>query len=132
LNVRRELAITTEAIDELALLKQRRAARDLGAVVYFLGVVRDLEEDRTIAALDYEVFEAMARRQFELIFDETQKRWPVASVRLVHRVGRVPAGEASLWIETVAPHREEAFAACQYIITEMKKKAPIWKKAVPA
>lgn len=128
----RELAITTEAIDELVLLKQRRPARDLGAVVYFLGIVRDLEEDRTIAALDYEVFEAMARRQFELIFDETQKRWPVASVRLVHRVGRVRAGEASLWIETVAPHREEAFAACQYIITEMKKKAPIWKKAVPA
>jgi molybdopterin synthase catalytic subunit len=132
LNVHRELAITTEAIDELVLLKQRRPARDLGAVVYFLGIVRDLEEDRTIAALDYEVFEAMARRQFELIFDETQKRWPVASVRLVHRVGRVRAGEASLWIETVAPHREEAFAACQYIITEMKKKAPIWKKAVPA
>jgi molybdopterin synthase catalytic subunit len=53
------------------------------------------------------------------------------SVRLVHRLGRVAAGEASLWMEVVAPHRQEAFAACQFIVSEMKRVVPIWKKAFP-
>lgn len=127
--MRRELDITTEPIDEAALARGRDLPDGMGAVVTFLGVVRGVEEGEPIAALDYEVFEAMARRQFELIFDEVAQRWPVSSIRLVHRVGRVAAGETSLWVETIAPHREEAFAACQYLITEMKRLAPIWKKA---
>jgi len=132
INMRRELHITTNHIDEAALLRQRQPATDLGAVVSFLGVVRDAENGQPIAALDYEIFDAMARHQFKLIFDQVEKRWPVASVRLVHRVGRVRAGEASLWVETIAPHREEAFAACQFIISEMKLKSPIWKKPIQA
>jgi molybdopterin synthase catalytic subunit len=129
--MRRELDITANKIDESALLQRRELAGDMGAVVCFLGVVRGVEEGRPIAAIDYEVFAAMARRQFDLIFDQVEKRWPVASVRLVHRVGRVAAGEPSLWVETIAPHREEAFAACQFIIAEMKRLAPIWKKPCP-
>ena len=70
----------------------------------------------------------MARHQFGLLFDEMEKRWPVESVRLVHRIGRVSAGEASLWVEIIAPHRQEAFAACQFLIDEMKRVVPIWKK----
>jgi len=128
--MRRELNITTEKIDEAAWRRKRGTQADMGAVVNFLGVVRETEEGKPIAALDYEVFEAMARRQFELIFDQVEKRWPaVASVRLVHRVGRVAAGELSLWVETIAPHREEAFGACQFVISEMKRVVPIWKKA---
>ena len=126
--MRRELNITTDRIDEAALLQQRELAGEMGAVIYFLGVVRGVEEDRPIAAIDYEVFAGMARRQFELIFDQVEKRWPVASIRLVHRVGRVAAGEASLWVETIAPHRAEAFAACQFVIVEMKRAVPIWKR----
>ena len=126
--MQRTLEITTHKIDEAAILNRRKPASNMGAVVYFLGVVRDEENGQPISALDYEVFEAMARRQFDLIFDQVEKRWPVASVRLVHRVGRVPAGEPSLWVEAVGPHREEAFAACQYVITEMKRLVPIWKK----
>lgn len=130
--MQRDLEITTDKIDETALLSRRKCASNLGAVVNFLGVVRDEENGQPISALDYEVFEAMARRQFDLIFDQVEKRWPVASIRLVHRVGRVAAGEPSLWVETMAPHREEAFAACQYIITEMKRLVPIWKKPCPS
>ena len=70
----------------------------------------------------------MARHQFGLIFDAIEKRWPVESVRLVHRIGVVPVNEPSLWVEVVAPHRPEAFDACQFLIDEMKKKVPIWKK----
>jgi molybdopterin synthase catalytic subunit len=128
--MRRELDITTDKIDEAALLKRRKLLGDMGAVVCFSGIVRGEEDGNPIAALDYEVFAPMARRQFELIFDQVEKRWPVASIRLVHRVGRVAAGEPSLWLETIAPHREEAFAASQFIITEMKRTVPIWKRAV--
>jgi molybdopterin synthase catalytic subunit len=124
----RQLDITTSEIDETALLKARTLADDMGAVVRFLGVVRNSEDGKSISAIEYEAFAEMARRQFDLIFDQVEKRWPVASVRLVHRVGRVAAGEPSLWVEVVASHREEAFVACQFIITEMKRTVPIWKK----
>ncbi len=103
----------------------------MGAVVYFAGVVRGTEEGRDIGGLDYEAFIPMAEKQFQLLFDQTQQKWPIEAVRLVHRIGRVPAGEPSLWIEVVAPHREEAFAASQYIINEMKQIVPIWKKPFP-
>ena len=130
--MRRELDITTDKIDEVALWQRRELAADMGSVIYFLGVVRGAEAGRPIAAIDYEVFAGMARHQFELIFDQVEKRWPVSSIRLVHRVGRVAAGEASLWVETIAPHREEAFAACQFVIAEMKRVVPIWKQPCPA
>jgi molybdopterin synthase catalytic subunit len=132
MTMRRELKITTEKIDEAALLKRRKLSGDMGAVVNFLGVVRGIEDGQPIAAIDYEVFLEMAKRQFGLIFDEVEKRWPVASIRLVHRIGRVEVGEPSLLVEVIAPHRDEAFGACQYVITEMKRVVPIWKKPCPA
>lgn len=100
----------------------------MGAVVYFLGVVRGTEEGKPIKGIDYESFHRMAEHQFNLLFDEIEKRWPVESVRLVHRIGIVKTNEPSLWVEVVAPHRGEAFAACQWLIDEMKRIVPIWKK----
>jgi molybdopterin synthase catalytic subunit len=70
----------------------------------------------------------MAEHQFGLLLDAIEKRWPVESVRLVHRIGMVKVNEPSLWVEVVAPHRGEAFAACQWLIDEMKKVVPIWKR----
>jgi molybdopterin synthase catalytic subunit len=70
----------------------------------------------------------MAEHQFHLLFDEMEKRWPIESVRLLHRIGVVKAGEPSLWVEVIAPHRGESFAACQWLIDEMKRVVPIWKK----
>ncbi len=102
----------------------------MGAVVCFLGVVRGVEEGAAISALEYETFQKMAERQFNLLFEEMEKRWPVESVRLVHRVGVVKVSEPSLWVEVIAPHRGEAFAACQWLIDEMKRTVPIWKKPV--
>ena len=102
----------------------------MGAVVVFHGVVRGTEAGEPIAAIHYETNETMARHQFELIFDAIEQQWPVESVRLVHRMGEVAVEEASLWVEIIAPHRAEAFAACQFLIDEMKLKVPIWKRAV--
>ena len=124
----RELKITMEPLDEAALVSARRIEENMGAVVYFLGVVRREEAGSSIQALEYETFQRMAEHQFQQLFDQLEKRWPVKSVRLVHRVGVVKVNEPSLWVELVAPHRGEAFAACQWLIDEMKRLVPIWKK----
>jgi molybdopterin synthase catalytic subunit len=128
--MKRQLVITTEAIDEAALVAARSAGEEMGAAVYFAGMVRGSEEWAPIRAIEYEAFEPMARHQFEIIFQEMERRWPVESVRLVHRIGLVAVNEPSLWVEVITPHRGEAFAACQYLIDEMKRVVPIWKKAM--
>ncbi len=126
----RELSLTSEAINEPALLSSRARLSEAGAVVRFLGIVRGTEAGAPICALEYEAFARMAERQFHLLFDEMERRWPVQSVRLVHRIGTVKVGEPSLWVEISAPHRAEAFAACQWLIDELKRVVPIWKKPV--
>jgi molybdopterin synthase catalytic subunit len=129
-DMKRELIITQAPIDEAALLAARRMSAAMGAAVYFAGVVRSVEEGNAIAGIEYEAFQKMVEHQFHLIFDEVEKRWPVESVRLVHRLGFVRVNEPSLWVEIVAPHRGEAFAACQHLIDEMKRLVPIWKKPI--
>lgn len=128
--MKRELRITTEAIDEATLLKARSMSSGMGAAIYFAGVVRGSEAGEAIRAIDYEAFTRMVEHQFGLLFDEMEKRWPIESVRLVHRIGLVRVNEPSLWVEVIAPHRGEAFAACQWLIDEMKRVVPIWKKPV--
>ena len=129
--MKRQLTISTEQINEATLASARAGSTRMGAVAYFTGVVRDSEEGIAIRAIEYTTFQKMAEHQFGLLFDEMEKRWPIDSVRLVHRIGVVKAGEPSLWVEVVAPHRGEAFAACQWLIKEMKRIVPIWKKALP-
>ena len=101
----------------------------MGAVVTFHGAVRGEEDGAPISDIDYESNEPMARHQFEMIFEAVEKQWPIESVRLIHRLGVVPVNEPSLWVDVVAAHRAEAFAACQFLIDEMKQKVPIWKRA---
>ena len=128
--MKRQLTLTGDAIDEPDLIRQRTMSHGMGAAVTFAGVVRGSEEGQTIRAIEYEAFEQMVTRQFEKIFQQMEERWPVESVRVVHRIGVVNVNEPSLWVEVVAPHRGEAFAACQYLIDEMKRSVPIWKKPV--
>lgn len=128
--MRRELHITAEPIDEAGLISKRRLTAGMGAVIDFLGFVRGTEGSAPIRGIDYEAFVRMAEHQFGLIFDAVEARWPIESVRLVHRIGFVPVGEPSLWVEVVSPHRGEAFAACQFLVEEMKRLVPIWKRPV--
>ena len=127
----RELTITSEPIDETLLTARRSlGGGSTGAVVSFTGVVRNLESGHSIQALEYEAFQKMAEHQFSLLFDQIEKRWPVQSIRLIHRTGIVKINEPSLWVEVLAPHRAEAFAACEWLIDEMKRVVPIWKKQI--
>jgi molybdopterin synthase catalytic subunit len=128
--MRHELTITIEPIDDSALISKRTLPTNMGAVIYFIGAVRDSESGNPIKAIEYEAFEKMVRHQFDLLFVQIEERWPIESIRLVHRIGRVNAGEPSLWVEVIAPHRGEAFAACQWLIDEMKRVVPIWKKPI--
>jgi len=99
-----------------------------GAVVSFVGTVRDENE---IAALEYEAYDEMARKRLEEIVGEAVSRWGLKKALLVHRLGRVSVGEASLLIAVSSPHRGEAFEACRWILESLKKDVPIWKKEVP-
>jgi molybdopterin synthase catalytic subunit len=92
--------------------------------------VREMEEGCGLEAIEYEAFERMVEHQFNLLFEAMEKRWPIESVKLVHRIGVVRVNEPSLWVELIAPHRGEAFAACQWLIDEMKRVVPIWKKPI--
>ena len=127
--MKRQLTITHEPIEESALLRDRQLSSSAGATVYFLGTVRGTENATEIAGLEYESFQKMAEHQFHLLFDQVEQRWPIESVRLVHRLGLVPVKQPSLWVEVIAPHRGEAFAACQWLIDQMKQVVPIWKKS---
>ncbi|MFA6545111.1 MAG: molybdenum cofactor biosynthesis protein MoaE [Limisphaerales bacterium] len=126
----RSLTLSPDPIDEPALVAARRMTGGMGAAVYFSGVVRGSEESQAISAIEYECFRPMAEHQFHQLFDELERRWPVESVRLVHRIGVVRVNESSLWVEIVAAHRGEAFAACQWLIDEMKRVVPIWKRPI--
>jgi molybdopterin synthase catalytic subunit len=102
----------------------------LGGVVLFLGTARRGEEDGPVAVIEYSAYEAMVGAELERILAEARERWPAARLAAVHRVGTVPAGEASIGIAAALPHRAEAFAACRYVIEEVKLRLPVWKREV--
>ncbi len=103
-----------------------------GAVVDFFGVVRAIENDRIIKGIEYEAFEAMAERQLVLIATEARDRYRLALVIIHHRIGYVPAGEASLFVRVTARHRRAAFEGSGQIIERLKQTVPIWKHPVYA
>ena len=99
-----------------------------GAVVDFWGVVRELEDGREIEGIDYEAHQAMAQYQMKIIADAAAETFRLSQVLLHHRIGFVRAGEASLFLRVSAQHRAAAFEASKWIVDELKKKVPIWKR----
>ena len=102
--------------------------RSSGAVVDFWGVVRQLEDGREIEGIDYESNESMAKHQMQIIADAAVGNFRLNQVVLHHRIGFVRAGEASLFLRVSAQHRAAAFEASKWMVDELKKKVPIWKK----
>ena len=119
--------ITTEPIDTGRLLREV-ASNDAGAVVLFLGTTRETTDGRRTASLDYECHADMAREQLARLEAEARGRWPLEGCAIVHRVGHVPLGEASVAVVVSTPHRQAAFAAGQWLIDTLKQVVPIWKK----
>jgi molybdopterin synthase catalytic subunit len=121
------IALTRDAIDYRALTEQVRRP-DCGAVVTFLGTVRDLTDGKVTQALDYEAYPAMAEKKMAEIEGDTRRRWPVGEMALLHRLGHLEVGEISVAVAVSCPHRGQAFKACQYAIDRLKELVPIWKK----
>ena len=99
-----------------------------GAVVLFLGRVRDHTNEHQVTGMAYEAHSEMAHQKMQEIEDEVKKRWPVQKVTMVHRTGQLELGEVSIAIAVACPHRKEAFEACQFAIDTLKETVPIWKK----
>ena len=101
-----------------------------GAIVTFSGIVRGTNQGKKVLFLEYEAYPEMASKMMERIGKEILDTWGLSSVRMQHRVGRLNVGETSVVIVVAAPHRDDAFAACQYAINRLKRIVPIWKKEV--
>jgi len=99
-----------------------------GAVVTFVGLVRNHNLGRRVLYLEYEAYGPLALKAFERIRSEIAARWPDTRLALHHRVGRLDIGEASIAIAARSPHRGNAYAACRYAIERVKQIAPIWKR----
>jgi|SRR5579862_308858 len=121
------IQLTRDVIDHAALTEQVRS-QSCGAVVTFLGTVRDLTADRTTVALDYEAYPSMAEKKMIEIERETRERWPVGEIVMVHRLGHLDIGEISVAVAVSCPHRGQAFDACRHAIDRLKELVPIWKK----
>ena len=99
-----------------------------GAVVTFLGTVRNHNAGRTVLYLEYEAFVPLAVKSFERIAHEAADRWPSVALAIHHRTGRLEIGDVSVVIAAASPHRADAFAASRYAIERIKQISPIWKR----
>lgn len=113
---------------DVAALEAQVAATGCGAVLTFVGAVRDNFDGRPVAGLDYEVYAEMAVPVMEQICAEVAARWPGARVAIAHRTGRLELGDASVVIAVATPHRGAAYDASRYAIEALKARVPIWKR----
>ena len=121
-----KVGITSDPIDVSQLLGDLPSSAD-GAVVLFLGVVRDHHEGRAVRGLVYEAYREMAEKELQGIAEEARGRFGPQRIVALHRVGALEVGEVSTAIGVAAPHREDAYGASRYIIEEIKRRLPIWK-----
>jgi molybdopterin synthase catalytic subunit len=103
-------------------------SNDCGAVVTFIGTVRDNSESKSVLYLEYDVYPEMAEKKLKEIASEIRAKWSLGNVSMVHRVGRLEIGEIVVVIAVASGHRQEGFQACQYAIDRLKEIVPIWKK----
>jgi molybdopterin synthase catalytic subunit len=126
------LAVTTaplsvERVSAELEIAARAKGEGCGAVCSFLGVVRGTHNHRVVRHLEYEAHSVLAERAFAIIVTEVAERWPLATLAIHHRIGRLEVGEASVIVAAAAAHRDESFRVCRYGIERVKQIAPVWK-----
>ena len=119
--------VQREPIDGQALIRSVQTDGD-GAVALFLGTVRDHNEGRKVIGLEYSAFEEMALQELERVRDQALERFEITRAAVVHRLGSLEIGAASVAVAIAAPHRTAAFDACRFVIDTLKRTVPIWKK----
>ena len=123
--------LTTNPID-ITSVARRVVPPECGATVTLDGYVRKFTKGRETLHLFYEAYEPMALKEMEKLVERAKRDFEISTVGIVHRLGKLEIGETSIIISVAAPHRKAAFAACEWLIRELKRTVPIWKKEVYA
>ncbi|MEO7658257.1 MAG: molybdenum cofactor biosynthesis protein MoaE [Pyrinomonadaceae bacterium] len=123
--------LTTEPID-ITSVARRVVPPECGATVTLDGYVRQFTNGRESLYLEYEAYDPMALKEMQKLIEQAKREFAISHVGIVHRVGKLDIGETSVVISVAAPHRKAAFAACEWLIRELKRTVPIWKKEVYA
>jgi molybdopterin synthase catalytic subunit len=121
------ISLTPEPIDPQQVLSCV-ASNDAGAIILFLGTTREFTHGRRTISLDYECYPAMAEKKLAELESQARERWPLTGCLIVHRLGHLELGEASIAIAVSSPHRAAAFEAGQWLIDTIKEVVPIWKQ----
>jgi len=119
--------LTDDPIDPRELVASVMRRSD-GAYVLFEGVVRDHHEGKSVESIFYDAYRPMAEKEIDIIVREVQSQFPDVALAVVHRLGHLVVGDASIAIVASSPHRGESFAACRLMIDRIKQTVPIWKK----
>jgi len=123
------VSVQTEDFDAgLEISRLRNARKDTGAVVSFIGLVRDLNEGDQVLQLTLEHYPGMTEKALEAIVSQAQNRWAIFDAIVIHRVGTLQATEQIVLVAVSSAHRSEAFKACEFIMDYLKTEAPFWKK----
>ena len=123
------VSVQTEDFDAgLEISQLRNARKDTGAVVSFIGLVRDLNEGDQVSQLTLEHYPGMTEKALEAIVSQAQNRWAIFDAVVIHRVGTLQATEQIVLVAVSSAHRSEAFKACEFIMDYLKTEAPFWKK----
>ena len=129
INLAHQVRVQTQDFDVGAELSALRAGQtQAGALVSFVGLVREMVADGTLTSMTLEHYPAMTERSLQVIVAEAQARWPLLASLVIHRVGELNPSEQIVLVATLSPHRQDAFAACAYIMDYLKTDAPFWKK----
>lgn len=123
--------ITTEPLD-VGAIARRIVLPECGATVTLDGYVRQFTKDRETLYLEYEAYQPMALKEMEKLIERARREFEISSIGIVHRIGKLEIGETSVVVAVGSPHRRAAFAACEWLIKELKRTVPIWKKEVYA
>ena len=124
-----QISVQTHAFDAGQLLNQMHAEQlGIGAVVSFVGYVRDFNQDATVSELFLEHYPGMTEKALQQIVAQAEQRWPLLKVQLVHRVGWLGLGEPIVFVAVASAHRQAAFNAAEFIMDYLKTRAPFWKK----
>ncbi|PKM31641.1 MAG: molybdopterin synthase catalytic subunit MoaE [Gammaproteobacteria bacterium HGW-Gammaproteobacteria-11] len=123
------VTVQTACFDPGAMLNRLHAQQlGVGAVVGFTGYVRDFNDGQDVAGMLLEHYPGMTEKALHSIVQQAQARWPLLSVEVLHRVGRLEPGEPIVFVGVSSAHRAAAFEACHFIIDYLKTRAPFWKK----
>ncbi|MBI2381090.1 MAG: molybdopterin synthase catalytic subunit MoaE [Gammaproteobacteria bacterium] len=122
------ISVQAQPFDIAALETWLGEERSSGAVVSFVGRVRDHNDGQAVQGMCLEHYPGMTEKALAEIVAEAEVRWPLGRVAVVHRVGELPLGEAIVFVGVASAHRQAAFEACAYIMDYLKTRAPFWKK----